>query len=92
MNPQEKAFPVFKEKVIDYNEFLFGGLSQKFQKFMNFFFFFERGTAERKEGETGKEKKYDQLSITFTTTINKNIFLFFILIYNQTAFCNSLKL
>lgn len=73
MNPQEKAFPVFKEKVIDYNEFLFGGLSQKFQKFMNFFFF-ERGTAERKKEEIGKEKKYDQLSITFTTAINKNIF------------------
>lgn len=72
MNPQEKAFPVFKEKVIDYNEFLFGGLSQKFQKFMNFFF--ERGTAERKKEEIGKEKKYDQLSITFTTAINKNIF------------------
>lgn len=70
MNPQEKPFPVFNEKVIDYNEFLLGGLSPKFQKFMNFFFFFERGTAERKEGDIGKEKKYDQLSITLTTAIN----------------------
>lgn len=68
MNPQEKAFPVFNEKVIDYNEFLLGELSPKFQKFMNFFF--ERGTAERKEGDIGKEKKYDQLSITLTTAIN----------------------
>ena len=39
-------------------------------------FFFERGTAERKKGEIEKEKKYDQLSITFTTAINKNMFYF----------------
>ena len=75
MNPQEKALPLFKEKVIDYNEFPFRGLSPKFQKFMKFFFF-ERGKAERKEGEIGKENKYDQLSITFTTAKNKNFYYF----------------
>lgn len=50
MNPQEKPFPVFNEKVIDYNEFLLGGLSPKFQKFMNFFFFLKEGQQkERRE-------------------------------------------
>lgn len=60
MNPQEKAFPVFKEKVIDYNEFLFGGLSQKFQKFMNFFFFLKEG--QQKGRREKQERKRNMIS------------------------------
>ena len=54
--------------------FLSEDYHQNFKSSWNFFF--ERGKAERKEGEIGKENEYDQLSITFTTAKNKNFYYF----------------
>lgn len=68
-------------------------VSPKFWGFMKIFFFGKR--EGRKEGgrRIRKEKKYDQLNITFTTAINNNNnFWFFVLVCDRTAFCNSLKL
>lgn len=94
-------FWVSEEKGNSYNAFLFARfleflLSAKFQQFMktDLFIFLGKKEGRNKEGrERGRKRKFGQLNITFPIAENKNNnYWFFILVYDQATFYNSLKL